>query len=514
MNSLKKYLIPIFCFFNIILHLFSISYLEYHRDELLYFSLSNHLDFGYASVPPLISWMAYLTKIIFGFSMFSVKLLPAILSGVFVYLASRITKELGGNLFAQVLTVIALICTPLGLRAFILFQPVPFDIFFWTLIYFIVLKFINTQENKWLYWLGVAIGFALLNKYLIILQLFSLLVLMPFTRYRTVFRNQAFYYCMLIAFAIASPNIYWQFANDTPLFTHLSSLQQTQLQYVSKSTFLIEQVWIYFTSFIIAILGGYYLIVHFKSKQYWIFSFSGLLVILSLLFLGGKPYYTAGVYPFLIAAGSIFISLKLRSNWSKSLIIAGIILMILPFLPFGIPILPPNKLANYFDTLEGIGIDIGRVHEDGTKHRLPQDFADMIGWHEIAALAKKAYDKVEDKSACAIFGENYGIAGAVALINNKYDMPEPISFSDTYAYWVPRKFDPDITALIYINDELGSDVEALFQDITIIGRIDDPYSRQNGVTVYLCQKPDRSFNEFWKETIDNILGSSTNVKAQ
>ena len=84
-------------------------------------------------------------------------------------------------------------------------------------------------------------------------------------------------------------------------------------------------------------------------------------------------------------------------------------------------------------------------------------------------------------------------------------MPEPVSFSDTYEYWIPKKFDPDITSFIYINDELGSDVEALFEDIRIVGSIDDPLARQYGVTIYLCQKPRRSFNEFWSEVVERVL---------
>ena len=311
---------------------------------------------------------------------------------------------------------------------------------------------------------------------------------------------------MLIAFVIVSPNIYWQFTNDTPLFTHLSSLQDTQLQYLSKSTFLIEQVLIFFTSFILAAIGFVYLFYYSQKKQLWLFSISGFIVILILLFMNGKPYYTAGVYPFFIAAGSVFVSMKLKKTWSKLIVIFGLIIMILPIIPFGIPFMSPKNLANYFDKMEEIGIDIGRIHEDGNKHPLPQDFADMIGWYEIADLAKIAYEFVEDKKACAIFGDNYGIAGAVSLINAKYDMPEPLSFSDSYQYWIPQKFDPDITSLIYINDELGSDVEALFEDIKIIGIVLNPYSRQKGVTVYLCKNPRRSFNEFWKEAVENELG--------
>ncbi len=501
----KKYVLLALCVFNVLLHLISIQYLEFHRDELLYFSLSNHLDLGYASVPPLISWMAYLMKGIFGFSMFSVKLLPALLSGILVYLGAKIAEELGGDFYAQVLTMVALTCTPFVLRAFILFQPVAFDFFFWTLMYFLILKYINTQQNKWLYILGVAIGFAILNKHLVILQLISLIVILPFTKYRDLFQKSQFYACLGIALLIASPNIYWQLANDTPLFTHMAALQENQLQHVEKSAFIIDQAFMFYTSFIIAVIGFVYLFFCSKSKQLWLFSISALIVILALLLMSGKSYYAAGVYPFLIAAGSVFVSTKLKSTLVKSLIIAGIAILILPLVPVGIPILSPKKLAAHFDRLEEVGIDIGRVHENGNKYPLPQDFADMLGWKDIAAIAKEAYDQVEDKEACAIFGENYGIAGAVGLINAKHGMPEPISFSDTYEYWVPEKFDPDITSLIYINDELGSNVEALFQDIKIVGKIDDPLSRQYGVTIYLCQKPRRSFNEFWKEVLDRVL---------
>jgi len=504
--SIKKYALPALCVFNVLLHLMSIQYLEFHRDELLYFSLSNHLDLGYASVPPLISWMAYLMKGIFGFSMFSVKLLPALLSGIFVYLGARIAKEFGGDYYAQVLTAVALTCTPFVLRAFILFQPVAFDVFFWTLIYYIILRYINTGQNKWLYWLGIAIGFSILNKHLVDLQLFSLIVILPFTRYRDLFRKPHFYACLGIALLIASPNIYWQFANDTPLFTHMAALQENQLQYVDKTAFIVDQAFMFFTSFIIAVIGLVYLFYLDKSKQLWLFSASALIVIIALFMMSGKSYYTAGVYPILIASGSVFISTKLKTFWAKSLTIAGICILILPLVPVGIPILPPSKLASYFDSLEEVGIDIGRVHENGNKYPLPQDFADMMGWKDIAAIAKKAYDSVDDKEACAIYGENYGIAGAVGLINKKYGMPEPVSFSDTYEYWIPKKFDPDITSLIYINDNLGSNVEALFEDIKIVGSIKDPLSRQFGVTIYLCQKPRRSFNEFWTEVVERVLG--------
>ena len=67
--------------FNIIFHLLFINNFEFHRDELLYFSLGLHPAAGYATVPPLIGWAAWLMETLFGYSLFAVHLLPALTSG-------------------------------------------------------------------------------------------------------------------------------------------------------------------------------------------------------------------------------------------------------------------------------------------------------------------------------------------------------------------------------------------------------------------------------------------------
>ena len=79
-------IIALLALFNIIIHLAVYDNLEYHRDELLYFSMGLHPDFGYATTPPLISWLASLLQFFLGFSLFAVKFVPAIASGVIVIL--------------------------------------------------------------------------------------------------------------------------------------------------------------------------------------------------------------------------------------------------------------------------------------------------------------------------------------------------------------------------------------------------------------------------------------------
>ena len=108
----------------------------------------------------------------------------------------------------------------------------------------------------------------------------------------------------------------------------------------------------------------------------------------------------------------------------------------------------------------------------------------MLGWEELTALTDKAYRMVPDKKAAFIYGENYGQAGAITVIGKKYDLPEAISFNESFQYWIPKQFDPDIKSLIYINDEPGEDVKALFGKIILIGRISNPDAREYGTGVY------------------------------
>jgi hypothetical protein len=61
-----------------------------------------------------------------------------------------------------------------------------------------------------------------------------------------------------------------------------------------------------------------------------------------------------------------------------------------------------------------------------------------------------------------------------------------------------------ITSAIYINSELGEDINSLFADCRLIGSIQDPLAREYGTGVWLCTGPRSSFNEFWNLRIPQI----------
>ena len=52
---------------------------------------------------------------------------------------------------------------------------------------------------------------------------------------------------------------------------------------------------------------------------------------------------------------------------------------------------------------------------------LPQIYADQFGWKEMAQVVADAYHKLppEEQKGCAIFGQNYGQAGAIDFFGAK-----------------------------------------------------------------------------------------------
>jgi hypothetical protein len=385
------------------------------------------------------------------------------------------------------------------MRSFFLFQPVFLEIFFWTLCIYILLRYINTKNERLLLCFGIAAGFALLNKYLAGLLFAGLVVIIPFTRYREVFRRKMFWTGICAGFLVFLPNLLWQISKGFPVFHHISQLYDTQLVYMNVPLFLTEQLMMPFAGSILTIAGLIFLLTGKNAIKFRFLGFLSLFVILGLMFLRGKSYYTLGVFPFLIAAGAVSYGNWIKNKRVRLLVPVVLILITLPLVPMGIPVLKPEGLKSYFKILEEkTGSDLGRRFEDGSIHSLPQDYADMIGWEELTAVANKAYGMVADKNACFIYGENYGEAGAITIIGKKYGLPEAVSFHESFRFWFPKKFEPDITSFIYINDEMGDDVKGLFGKITVVGGISDPDAREYGTTVYLCRDPAGSFNEFWK----------------
>ena len=62
----------------LLIHLLTNRGYGYFRDELYYIACEQHLAFGYVDLPPLSALLIRLSRVLFGDSLFAIRLLPAL----------------------------------------------------------------------------------------------------------------------------------------------------------------------------------------------------------------------------------------------------------------------------------------------------------------------------------------------------------------------------------------------------------------------------------------------------
>ncbi len=491
---------------TLLVHFLTYNNLGFHRDEFLYLALGRHPAAGYWSNPPLIALISYLAQLLPGDPLFATRLFPAVAGAILVILTGLISRELGGKLFAQVLSCLSLSVSLLILRGYSMLQPVPFDILFWTLILYLFLRYTNTRRPAYLLLMGVAFGLGILNKYMVVFLAAGLFLTLLLTPYRRLWINKHTWFAVLIALVIFLPNLVWQYNHAFPVLHHMQELKETQLVNVKRANILIDQVLMFTFGSIIWISGLIWLLFSKHSGRYRVFGFLYLVVLVIFLILHGKSYYMAGLYPFLFAAGGVSWESSLRSASGKITITALVVLLSIPLVPGGIPLMSARKLAAFYAAIPPkMGAEALLRWEDGKMHDLPQDFADMLGWDELGNLVNSATDSIRDKSRIMIYAENYGQAGAIEHFGKAHGLPSVISFSDSYRLWIPDTIPSGKDLFFYVNDELGSDIDSLFARVDTVGCIANPFAREYGTTVYLCRSPRADFRSFWAERVKEII---------
>jgi 4-amino-4-deoxy-L-arabinose transferase-like glycosyltransferase len=474
---------------------------EPHRDEFLYLAEGHHLAFGFMEVPPMLSIFAWLTHL-FGGGLFWVKLWPSLFGAAVFVIAGKIVQSLGGKSFALILLFLPFIFG-VYLRLFFLFQPNPPEVFFWTMIAYSLIRFNQTNKNKWLYLFGVSVGLGMLSKYSVVFYTTSILLGLLCTKHRAVFVNKHFWFASFIGFVIFLPNFIWQYQNHFPVIVHMNELQQTQLQYISPLRFLSDQLLMNLPCFFIWITG---LIYTLFSKQYRFIGLSYVFVIILLLIGHGKNYYALGVYPTLFAFGAakleIFTAAS-RKRLRVALIVFPVVIGLL-FLPIALPLLPPKQLADLYVKM-GTEQTGALKWEDLKNHPLPQDFSDMLGWKEMTQKVAKAYNMLDDstKKNTVIFCNNYGMAGAVNYYGPKYHLPEAYSDNASFLYWMPNDF--RIENFILVSDdphEKQHDFSKGFKSVMKVDSVTTEYARERGDYIYTFIGADENFQKFFKEKIE------------
>ncbi|MEO6721720.1 MAG: glycosyltransferase family 39 protein [Ferruginibacter sp.] len=474
---------------------------DLHRDEYLHLDQAKHLAWGFESVPPFTSWIS-LIILYLGDGVFWIKFFPALFGALTIAVVWKSVEALKGNLFAMILSATAILFSVI-LRLNILYQPNSFDVLCWTTFYFTIIKYINSQHRKWLYYAAVVIAIGFLNKYNILFLVMGMLPALLLTEHRKILLRKQFYFALGIALLIVLPNLVWQYRHGFPVVHHMKTLADTQLVNVNRSDFLKEQVLYFLGSLYILIAAFYAFLFYPPFKQYRLFGWSFLFSLLIFIFLKAKGYYAIGLYPIFISFGAVYLEQAWKSGWKfylRPVAILVILVVFIPMLKLAFPLVPPADIQRNEKALK----DFGMLRwEDGKDHALPQDFADMRGWKELAHKTDSIFASLNAPENTLVLCDNYGQAGAINYYS-KYKDIQAVSMNADYINWFPLQKEIKHVVLVQesSDDDPGRKRErTLFKSVLLAGQIEDQYAREYGTKIYLLKDALTSINKILEDEI-------------
>ncbi|MGN7888270.1 glycosyltransferase family 39 protein [Dyadobacter sp. 22481] len=454
---------------------------DLHRDEYLHLDQGNHLAWGFMSVPPVTSWIAWLIGVL-GNGEWTVRFFPALFGALTMLVVWRTVERLGGGLYACVLAGSCVLFSVL-LRLNQLFQPNSIDVLCWTALYYILISFIQSRDHRWLYGFAAVFALGVLNKYNIAFAAVGLLPAILLTPQRNLLFNKHVCLALLLALLLIAPNLVWQYQHKFPVFHHMKLLAETQLVNVNRADFLKEQLLFFIGSLFVIAAGLYGLLTYKPFAPYRLFFFSIIITLAAFTYLRAKGYYAIGIYPVYIAFGAVYIGSKVNVAWLRGVFVLIPVALFIPLFNVAFPNKTPEQIAANPERYRKLGL---LRWEDGKDHQLPQDFADMLGWRELAGKVDAAYTLMPDKAATLVLCDNYGQAGAI----NYYSKTgvRAVTFNADYVDWfdLSKKYKHLIRVKSWHEREAEmKETGPLFATGFAADSVTNRYAREWGTTVFI-----------------------------
>ncbi|MGA7913754.1 MAG: glycosyltransferase family 39 protein [Candidatus Acidiferrales bacterium] len=498
-NHKSTYLLLALALGKLLIQFAGINHYGFFRDELYYMACGEHLAWGYVDQPPLIALIAWIVQHSAGYTLFALRLRPAITGAAVVYLTGRVARDLGGGLFAQFLAATAILLAPAYLAFDSFFSMNAFEPLFWLVCAWIAILIVKGASPKLWMVFGAVAGIGLENKHSMLVFGFALVVGLLLSGQAHLFRSKWIWIGAAIAFAIFLPNLLWEARHGWPQIQVVRNAQEFKNVQIGPAQFLFEQVLFLQPLALPVWLAG--LIWYFASPEGKRFRFLGWAYLAVLaIFIGfdGKSYYALPVYPVLMAAGGVALE-KLfaapRRRWltvayPALLVIAGLLTV-----PFGVPLLPVDTFLKYSNMFP-YSRDV-KTERDSTT-TLPQLYADMFGWENMAQQIARVYHDLPpaEQPDCAILAGNYGEAGAIDHYGPQLGLPKAISGHNSYYYWGPRAYTGSCVILFGERADL---YKQYFGEVNLVATISAPHAAlaEQNVHVYLCRKPSAPLAVLW-----------------
>jgi hypothetical protein len=453
------------------------------QDELYFIEAGRHLAFGYVDQPPLTPLVDRIMDLLFGVTPTAVRVVPALAGGAVVVLAARFAALFGAGTLGRVIAALLTACTPVLLSSDHLGNTTPLDLLTWPVVGLCVTMALLRDRPRW--WLGggVAAGIGLQNDNLMLLLLICLALGILASKYRPVLGTPWPWLGAGIAAVLWAPNVVWQATHGWPQLTMASALHQQNSTAGNYISGLPDQaVALGLLAFPLAVVG---LVVLWRRPELRFLAVASTLIIAYVLaWVPGKGYYTFGIAPELLAAGSVAAErwiARARRSWLRTAAVAALPLVGLVLMPLYLPIVPVTD-----------------VHSLPSSAQHLSNVGDTIGWPQLvsAVAAQDAALARAGQPPTSIFTGAYGEAGALDVLGSGSRLPPVLSGHNAYWMWGPGQAS-DRTVLVV--DALGQ-LRPYFASCRLLATFNPPYHVQNDWTdlqIGVCAGPVAGWKVIW-----------------
>jgi 4-amino-4-deoxy-L-arabinose transferase-like glycosyltransferase len=498
-------IILLFSLIKLLIHLYTNAFASYgsFRDEFYYLACASRPDIGYVDQPPLSIFILGISRLFFGDSLFAIRLLPAIAGALTVFITGMMVKKMGGGMLAVSIASLAVIFAPIYLGMNTVFSMNSFDILLWAIAFYLIILITKEDNPKLWIWLGIVLGLGLMNKIGFLWLGFGLFVGLLITD-RNKLRTKQPWITTGIAFIIFLPFIIWNAAHD---WAHLEFIRNAQMYKYSGITRGDFVMWIFIlmnpASAIIWILGIYYLFFNKEGKQFRILGIIFLVTFL-ILFISGKSkseYLSAAFTPLFVAGGIILEQIDSHKlwKWLKYAVIVPLVISGIITAPLALPILP---VQNYISYAAAIGFG-PTTAENKELAELPQFYADMFGWEELAKNVSTVYQTIPEgeKDQTLVYANNYGDAGAIEYYSEKYPLPRVISAHNNYWIWGWNYLNEDIKNVIIIGGNIEDHLVS-FEEVeqVLIHKVKYAMPYENNLPIYIGRNLIKDTRQIWESS--------------
>jgi hypothetical protein len=492
----------VFATLALVLHLPVLARYGWFRDELYYVACSKHLAWGYVDHPPLSIGLLALWRLLFGDALAVMRLVPALAHALTVLVVGRIARDLGGGRFAQALACLAAALAPGMLGTSGVYSMNALDLLLWTLALWAFVRALDGgRPVDWL-GLGLALGLGLLNKISVLWLGAGLFAGLAVTRRRHWLATPWPWLAGALALGFLVPHVVWQVGNGWPTLEFMRNAMLEKMVRTSPTEFLAAQAMMMGLPGTIVGLAGLAWCLFGRRGREWRSLAVAWLVVLGILLASpaARAGYLIASYGLLFATGGVALERLTHCPARRRVrpaLLALVVILDLPLLPFVLPVLSVPDFVAYSRLLR-----VRPAGEERTRPaELPQMYADMFGWEEMAERVGRVYRGLPaaERARCGVYARNYGEAGALDLFGPKYGLPPAVSGHNNYWLWGPRGYTGEVMIMF---GAPRADLERDFASVTLADSVRCercmPYER--GRPIWICRGLRVPLREAWART--------------